>query len=139
MEIFKKSSARKSTALALLVCATLLSGCSTFGFKPRDPVTIAQVIQMNNDGVPADSIVKTMRDSDTVYRLTAAQLAELHDMGLPDQVLNYMQQTYIEAERRQQSAQDSGASRCGDLILIGKPYKTILIIEKRGGSYGTQV
>ena len=106
IETFKKSSARKSTALALLICATLLSGCSTFGFKQPDPVTISQVIQMNKDGVPTDSIIKTMRDSDAVYRLTGAQLAELHDMGLPDPVLNYMQQTYIEAERRQQSLED---------------------------------
>ena len=97
---------RKSTALALLICATLLSGCSTLGFKRPDPVTISQVIQMNKDGVPTDSIIKTMRDSDAVYRLTASQLAELHDMGLPDPVLNYMQQTYIEAERRQQSLED---------------------------------
>ena len=106
IETFKKSSVRKSPALALLVCTTLLSGCSTFGFKQPDPVTISQVIQMNKDGVPTDSIIKTMRDSDAVYRLTAAQLAELHDMGLPDPVLNYMQQTYIEAERRQQSLED---------------------------------
>lgn len=49
---------------------------------------------------------KTMRDSDTVYRFTAAQLAELHDMGVADPVLNYMQQTYIDAERRQQSLED---------------------------------
>jgi hypothetical protein len=106
MEIFKNSSLRKPGALVLLICATLLGGCSAFSFKQPDPVTIGQVIQMNKDGVPADSIIKTMRDSDTVYRLTAAQLAELHDMGLPDQVLNYMQQTYIDAERRQQSAED---------------------------------
>jgi hypothetical protein len=116
IETCKKSSARKSAALALLVCATLLSGCSTFGFKPPDPVTISQVIQMNKDGVPADSIIKAMRDSDTVYHLTAAQLAELHDMGLPDQVLNYMQRTYIEAERRQQSTEDWSGDRWGPVF-----------------------
>jgi hypothetical protein len=41
-----------------------------------------------------------------VYPLTAAQLAELHDMGVSDPVLNYMQQTYIEAQRQQQSRDD---------------------------------
>ena len=34
-------------------------------------------------------------------------------MGLPDPVLNYMQQTYIEAERRQQSAADWGEQMWG--------------------------
>ena len=85
---------------------TLLSGCATFGFKQPEPVTVGQIIQMSKEGVPVDTIIKKMRDSDTVYRLTAAQLAELHDMGVADQVLNYMQQTYMEAERRQQSAED---------------------------------
>ena len=83
-----------------------MSGCTTLGFKQPEPVTIGQVIQMNKGGVPADTIIKTMRDSDSVYRLTAAQLAQLHDMGVADPVLNYMQQTYIDAERRQQSLED---------------------------------
>lgn len=111
METFKNSSVTKRTALVLLIGASLLSGCSAFGFKQPEPVTIGQVIQMNKDGVPADTIIKSMRHSDAVYRLTAAQLAELHDMGLSDQVLNYMQQTYIDAERRQQSAEDWGEMR----------------------------
>jgi hypothetical protein len=113
METIKNLLLVARAALVLLIGATLLDGCSTFGFKQPDPVTIGQVIQMNKDGVPTDSIIKTMRDSDTVYRLTAAQLAELHDMGLPDPVLNYMQQTYIEAERRQQSAEDWGEHMWG--------------------------
>ncbi len=107
MERCKNLAPKKPAGLLLLIGATLLSGCSTFGFKQPEPVTIGHVIRMNKDGVPSDAIVKSMRDSDTVYRLTAAQLAELHDMGLPDQVLNYMQQTYIDAERRQQRAEDS--------------------------------
>ena len=106
MESCKNLSLWKGSASIFLVCVTLLSGCSTFGFKKSDPITVNQVIQMNKDGVPADTIIKTMRDSDTVYRLTAAQLAELHDMGVADPVLNYMQQTYIDAERRQQSLED---------------------------------
>ena len=106
MERCKNLAPKKRAGLVLLIGATLLSGCSAFGFKQSEPVTIGQVIQMNKDGVPSDTIVKSMRDSDAVYRLTAAQLAELHDMGLPDQVLNYMQQTYVAAERRQQSAED---------------------------------
>ena len=113
IESFKNLSLWKGAALIFLVWVTLLGGCSTFGFKQREPVTISQVIQMNKDGVPADTIVKKMRDSESVYPLTAAQLAELHDMGVADQVLNYMQQTYIEAERRQQSADDLGEGMWG--------------------------
>jgi hypothetical protein len=106
MKSLKKLSLWKGSASILLVCVTLLSGCSTFGFKKSDPITVGQVIQMSKDDVPPETIVKKMQDSESVYRFTAAQLAELHDMGVADPVLNYMQQTYIEAERRQQSAED---------------------------------
>ena len=78
------------------------------GFQCAEPVTVGQVIEMSKEGVPAETIVRKMRDSETVYRLTAAQLAELHDMGIADQVLDYMQQTYIEAERREQIRDDWG-------------------------------
>jgi hypothetical protein len=106
IESCKKLSLWKGSASILLVWASLLSGCSTFGFKKPEPVTVGQVIQMSKDDVTPEIIVKKMRDSESVYPLTAAQLAELHDMGVADQVLNYMQETYIEAERRQQSAED---------------------------------
>jgi hypothetical protein len=106
IETRKILSLRKPAALLLLISMTALGGCATLGFKDHEPVTVGQVIQMNKDEVPADTIIKKMRDSDSVYRLTAAQLAELHDRGVADPVLNYMQQTYIEAERREQSAED---------------------------------
>jgi hypothetical protein len=105
MESCKKLSLLKGSALIFLV-STLLTGCSRFGFKKPEPVTVGQVIQMSKSDVPPEAIVKKMRDSESVYPLTAAQLAELHDVGVADQVLNYMQETYIEAERREQRAED---------------------------------
>jgi hypothetical protein len=108
MERLKKLSLLKGSASIFLVWATLLSGCSTLGFKTPEPVTVGQVIQMSKDNVPPEIIVNKMRDSESVYPLTAAQLAELHDMGVADPVLNYMQQTYIEAQRREQSLDDWG-------------------------------
>ena len=106
IKILKKLSHSQGLALTFLTSVTLLSGCATFGFKTPEPVTVGQVIQMSKDDVPPETIVKKMRDSGTVYRFTAAQLAELHDLGVADQVLDYMQQTYIDAERREQSRVD---------------------------------
>lgn len=74
--------------------------------KKPGPITVGQVIQLSKDDVPPETIVRKMQDSESVYRFTAAQLAQLHDMGVADPVLNYMQQTYIERERRQQSLED---------------------------------
>jgi hypothetical protein len=107
-QTFKKLSQRPGLALMFLTCVALLSGCATLGFKQPQPVTVGEVIEMSKEGMPSEAIVKQMRDSGSVYRLTAAQLAELHDLGVADPVLDYMQQTYIEAERRQQSMDDWG-------------------------------
>lgn len=108
IQTLKKLSRSQGLALTFLTCVTLLSGCAALGFKQREPVTVGQVIQMSKEGVPAEAIVEKMRDSGTVYPLSAAQLAELHDLGIADQVLDYMQRTYIEAERRDQSRDDWG-------------------------------
>ena len=115
IKTFKKIWQRERPALIFLSCVTLLSGCATFGFKQPEPVTVGQVIEMSKEGVPPEAIVKKMRDSETVYRFTAAQLAELHDLGIADPVLDYMQRTYIEAERREQSRDDWGLWDMGGL------------------------
>jgi hypothetical protein len=117
IETYKKSSLRKNLALIILFGLTVLSGCATLGFKTPDPITVGQVIQMSKDNVPPETIVNKMRDSQSVYPLTAAQLAELHDMGVADQVLNYMQQTYIEAQRRQKNLDDWGGGYIGGPVF----------------------
>lgn len=108
IKTFKKLSQRQGPALIFLTCVTLLSGCAALGFKQPEPVTVGQVIEMSKEGVPAEAIVKKMRDSETVYRFTGAQLAKLHDLGIADEVLDYMQRTYIEEERLEQSREDQG-------------------------------
>ncbi len=105
METEKYLSRGKAAALIGLFSLALLAGCATLGVKRPDPIRVSQVIEMSRNGVPPDGIVKQMRDSGSVYRLSAAQLAELHDMGVADPVLDTMQQTYIDAERRAQSAE----------------------------------
>ncbi len=63
---------------------------------------VSEVVRMSEEGLPPGTIVNKMRDSETVYRLSAAQLAQLHDQGVQDQVINYMQETYLNAVRREQ-------------------------------------
>ena len=67
---------------------------------------ISEVIQMGKENVAADTIVNKMRESKAVYRLNATGLVRLHDQGVPDPVLNYMQQTYLDAVRREQVQAD---------------------------------
>ncbi len=54
---------------------------------------------MSQAGKPADEIVRELQDTRAVYPLTGSQIARLHDQGVPDAVLDYLQNAYAEAIR----------------------------------------
>ena len=87
-------------------CFCLLSGCASPPQKPQ--VTVDQVVAMAKDGVPADAVIEKMRDSKSVYPLSASKLLELKQEGVPDQVLDYMEQTYLTETCRQAIWDDRG-------------------------------
>jgi hypothetical protein len=84
------------------------TGCSRLGIgRPRPaPVAVPEVVQMSQAGVPVETLLQKMRDSETIYRLTASQLVHLHEEGVPNAVLDYMQETYLAAVRRDQALED---------------------------------
>ena len=94
-----------STFMLVSLGSLLLAGCASFQ-GTREPVTVPQIIQMSQDKVPAYEIIERMGKSGTTYRLSAAQLANLRQQGVPDPVINYMQRTYLEAVRREQRLDD---------------------------------
>ena len=87
--------------LALLGGLLLLAGCTSYQ-RPVVPaaVTVPEILQMTKAGDPPDEIIRKMRNSGTVYRLDASQLAKLHDEGVSDKVIDYMQHTYLAAVAR---------------------------------------
>jgi hypothetical protein len=99
---------RLRSAILLLWLVIGTAGCSTLGLVSEQPkpVTVEEIVQMSMDGVPAKTIVQKMRDSATVYRLPASELARLHERSVADRVRNYMQRTYLKAVRREQRLQD---------------------------------
>lgn len=103
----KKTWRRRMSLSMVLAGSALLTGCAALGVDPSEqPVMVSEVIRMSNENVPAETIVNKMRDSRAVYRLNAAQLAKLHDQGVADLVLNHMQETYLNAVRREQDLAD---------------------------------
>jgi hypothetical protein len=83
------------------------SGCAKDGFfRGSSDLTVSEVVEMSQAGVPAREIIDRMVASGTVYRLDAAQLVRLHDQGVPDAVLNYMQETHLEDVRVRQRLED---------------------------------
>jgi hypothetical protein len=98
---------RVAGALAVAAALLALGGCATVTTTTKPaPMTVSQIIKLSKDGVPPQDIIRVMRDSGTVYRLNASQLADLKQQGVSDQVINYMQQTYLEAVRRNQAYED---------------------------------
>ncbi len=92
--------------LSLAVVLLAIAGCATTQPYEFKTVTVEEIIQMSKDKVPTDQIIKKIAESGTVYRLSASQLADLRDAGVPNEVVNYMQQTYLDAVRRDQARRD---------------------------------
>ena len=87
-------------------CLYLLSGCASPPTKPQ--VTVDQVVAMAREGVPADDVIEKMSDSRSTYPLAASKLFELKQEGVPDKVLDYMEQTYLTEVCRQAIWDDRG-------------------------------
>ncbi len=85
-----------------------LQSCVTTNIYRTPPVTVSDIKQMSKDGVPAKTIISKMRKSRTVYRLKADQLAELQNEGVASDVINYMEQTHLNAIRHNQQLEDLG-------------------------------
>jgi hypothetical protein len=81
-----------------LAALNLLSGCAAFGPPPK-PITPQEVVQMAKDGLSSEAIIQKLRESSTVYQLSASDLVKLSKEGVPSEVLDYMQNTYLAAVR----------------------------------------
>ncbi|MET0679501.1 MAG: hypothetical protein ABWZ41_00720 [Burkholderiales bacterium] len=81
-----------------LAFALLVAGCASLGPLPPPPTT-AEILKMAKDGVAPDEIIKRIEASEGVYPLSASELARLREQGVPDQVIDYLQRTYIDAVR----------------------------------------
>jgi hypothetical protein len=88
---------RISRNVAALLCLALLAGCA--GIQRRPPPTLEQVVEMSQAGKPAEEIIRELQETRAVYPLTGSQIARLHDQGVPDTVLDYLQNAYTESIR----------------------------------------
>jgi hypothetical protein len=88
------------------VVAVGLSGCAYFNSTYQAPLTVPQIVKLAKEGIPADDLIARMEVSGTVYRLKASQLASLEKQGVPAKVINYMQQTYLDAVRNDARYED---------------------------------
>jgi hypothetical protein len=90
----------------LLLCLLFLAGCTAMTAPDTSPPTLAEVVALSKAGAPPSEIINRMADARAVYLLDVGQLTELRDVGVSKDVLNYMQQTSIEAAQRKQALND---------------------------------
>jgi hypothetical protein len=101
----------KDSLLASVFAATLLllSGCANLSVPEKPPLTLEQIVDLARQGKDAPTLIGEIKQSHAVYDVTASQYAKLSRDGVPDAVLDFMQQGQIRmAERagRREARQD---------------------------------
>lgn len=82
--------------LAAVAALMTLAGCASSPFgEPPKPIAPEEIVAMAKKGDTAPNIISALQKSRTVYNLTASQFAQLSRDGVPDAVLDYMQQTQL--------------------------------------------
>jgi hypothetical protein len=82
---------------AILVLALALAGCATSPPRPAPP-SVAEVVTLSGQGEAPEVIIQRMKDGRGLYSLSGSELAELGAKGVAPEVLDYMQQTLLEAQ-----------------------------------------
>ena len=118
---------------ALGLALGLSSGCQSLAAKRPPPVTVREIIELSKANMPSYDIIQKIHDSGTVYKMKASELAKLKEQGVPDNVIDYMQETYLEAMRSQQYYYSQGWN-CGPDgywyggYPFGWPYQEVIVV-----------
>jgi hypothetical protein len=72
-----------------------LGACAAL-YTPRQPLPIADVVQLGKSNAPPDQIIQHIRQSGTAYALRGSDFYKLRDAGVPDPVLDYLQQAFVD-------------------------------------------
>jgi hypothetical protein len=95
------------TLFLLMSTVLFLHGCAVYSPAATTMVTIPEIITMSKEKVPSKDIIHDIKKTHTVYRLDASQYAKLQANGVSDSVVNYMQQTHLDAIRWNQQMNDA--------------------------------
>jgi hypothetical protein len=84
-----------------LAALSALSGCANLGGPEREPMTLEKVVGLAKEGKDSATIIKEIQDSYTVFDVTASQYAKLSRDGVPDAVIDFMQNGQLKMAERQ--------------------------------------
>lgn len=79
--------------LGFLLIALSLGGCATTPSPP--PLAPADVVTLAKSGATAPQIVEELKRTNTVLVLQASDFVRMHEAGVPNEVIDYLQQQMI--------------------------------------------
>ncbi|MEI6736904.1 MAG: hypothetical protein WCL29_00325 [Pseudomonadota bacterium] len=79
----------------------ILTGCVNLAEPQRQPMTLEQVVTLAKDGKDAQNIIQEIQTSRTLFDVTASQYAKLSRDGVPDAVIDFMQNGQLKMAARQ--------------------------------------
>ena len=92
----------KRNLLIACICLLGLVGCATTDTNPRPkPLTLDDIVTLSKSGKDASAIIEEIKKAGTEYGITASQFAKLSRDGVPDAVIDFMQQTQLRLARRE--------------------------------------
>ncbi len=91
----------KRLLACLLAAAALLSGCATLTGPP--PLTREDIVRLSKAGEPPQAIIDRLNATGTVIPLTGSDIVRLHQQGVSEEVLDYLQQAQIAEMRRREA------------------------------------
>ena len=83
--------------LAFSLLIPFLAGCATVD-RPK-PLTGAEVVALSREGKNPQQIIEELKRTDTVLPLQASDIVNLHESGVPNEVLDYLQRAQIDEIR----------------------------------------
>lgn len=91
---------KRFLSVILIAAAAFVSGCATERVYREGPVvaappalTLAQIKEMTAKGVSDETILSALRVSRAVYRLTSADVMDLHEAKVSQTVIDYLLST----------------------------------------------
>jgi hypothetical protein len=119
--------------IALAAAGLLLGGCAALEPRPA-PLTRADVVLLAKSGEAPNAIIERLRQTQTILELSASEILELSEAGVPREVLDYLQAAQIGDLRRRLQFERmlygpgmSPFSRCGGFApwpynCVGSPF-----------------
>jgi hypothetical protein len=108
--------------MTLFLAGLLLGGCAILEPRPA-PLTREEIVLLAKSGETPPAIIERLRQTRTVLPLSASDILQLAQEGVPREVLDYLQAAQIEDLRRRMQfdgmlygPEMSPFSRCGGYV-----------------------